>query len=75
MGKPVYGITEHADGTITFAFLEKSLTGVQGVTTEENGTATEVYGINGRRLSGLQGAAPGVYIVRQGDTVRKVLVK
>ena len=75
LGAPVYGITEHADGTITFAFLEKSLTGVQGVTTEENGTATEVYGINGRRLPGLQGAAPGVYIVRQGDTVRKVLVK
>ena len=48
---------------------------MQGVTTEENGTATEVYGINGRRLPGLQGAAPGVYIVRQGDTVRKVLVK
>lgn len=75
LGKPVYGITEHADGTITFAFLDQSLTGVQGVTTEANGTATEVYSINGRRLSGLQGAAPGVYIVRQGDTVRKVLVK
>ena len=78
LGKSITDITQHADGTISFAFHANSQTGMEEVRSlkEDGRGKTEVYDLQGRRLdygSGvmIKGSLPGV-VVAEG---RKVVVK
>ena len=52
--------------------------GVNGMNIEENGAIIangEIYSISGSRVANGTKVPAGVYIVRQGKTAKKVLVK
>ncbi len=78
--KPLYGIEEVGD-RIRFAFLDATLTGIAAPALPAASGVQEVFGTDGRRLFTLAPGASlstlpaGLYIVRTGDAVRKVVVK
>lgn len=75
LGRPLYNITQHTDGTVSFSFRDASMTGIGAVEAGTEAAAPmEVYTIGGVRISSLEGAAPGVYVIRQGSRVSKVAV-
>ena len=53
------------------------LSGIEGVTTDFNADEPyEVYNLNGVKAGNtLNGLTPGIYIVRQFNTVKKISVK
>ena len=61
------------------------ITGIEEVPENDNGSsngitdldkAVEVYNLNGTRIAtSVEGLVPGIYIVRQGNTVKKIAVK
>ena len=74
LGKPIYGIKQEADASITFAFMDQTFTGVESITPSESTAAPIFYDMNGRRV--LRPSQPGVYIQQQaGQTPRRVLIK
>ena len=63
LGQPLYFITQHADGLITFNYIDDIPEGIARpglVSPEAN---APVYTLSGQRVSSLRHAAPGVYIV------------
>ena len=52
--------------------VRESTSGIDGVAAPDT-TGTEIYNVQGLRVSDT--AAPGVYIVRKGGEVRKVIVR
>ncbi len=75
LGRPLYNIKEDAGGVVSFSFRDPSLTGITAVPAATETAAPAYYTAGGTRLSSLQGAAPGVYIVCTGKGSRKVVVK
>lgn len=79
LDRPVYNIAE-TNGVVTFAYLDRNLTGIAGVAADAAGASVEVYGVDGRKvgtgrsLEQLQ-LRPGLYIVKSGDTTRKIQVR
>jgi len=71
MGKPIYGITATADSTITFAFLDETLTGISRPVSSAEAASTAAYTLSGCKVNSLRGAAPGIYI--RGS--RKVIIR
>ena len=60
LGKPIFGIKQEADASITFAFMDQTLTGIEPITPSESTAAPIFYDMNGRRV--LRPTQPGVYI-------------
>lgn len=60
------------------AFLNGISTGIETVTTEAS-TATsaplEIYDLNGRKLNNTSSLSRGLYIIKRGNTTKKVFVK
>ena len=74
LGKPIYGIKQEADASITFAFMDQTLTGIESITPSESTAAPIFYDMNGRRV--LRPTQPGVYIQHQpGQHAHRILVK
>ena len=74
LGKPLYGIKQEADASITFAFMDQTFTGVESIVPNASTAAPVFYDMNGRRV--LCPSQPGVYIQQQaGQTPRRVLIK
>ena len=74
LGKPIYGIKQEADASITFAFMDQTLTGVEPITPSASTAAPIFYDMNGRRV--LRPTQPGVYIQHQpGQHAHRILVK
>lgn len=75
LGKPIYGIKVEADGNVTFALGDRSLTGIDCPALPAINAGTAVYyRMDGRRVSGRP--ATGIYVVRdaQGHS-SKVYIK
>lgn len=74
LGKPIFGIKQEADASITFAFMDQTLTGIESITPSESTAAPIFYDMNGRRV--LRPTQPGVYIQHQpGQHAHRILVK
>ena len=58
---------------IAYTYAEGGQVGVDEITAGE--ASREVYDLQGRRVSTLDGAAAGIYVVRQGDKTSKVVVR
>lgn len=66
-------VADHYFDDVKYAIIPYKLwTGVEDVCVDGTEEAEEVYDLNGRRVSGP--VTPGFYIVRRGDTTRKVAV-
>lgn len=50
-------------------------TGVNTLAVEASEGVEEVYDLQGRKVAGLETAAPGIYVVRKGGVAKKVAVK
>ena len=74
LNKPIYNI-KLEEGVVSFSFMDKNLTGIEDLEVELLEGDKEIYTVTGRRL--LQGTTllPGVYLVKQGEKVRKIYVK
>lgn len=69
----VHALFENGGETASSPFsLEES--GLGSILLDENKTDSEYYNLNGQRLSD-RPAAPGVYIVRRGNTVSKIILR
>lgn len=82
LSRPIYDIGRTADGLIQFSFLERGLTGIEGVQANAAGSAgKQVYSADGRIVAtvGKGGAMPnlpaGIYIIRSGNESKKVVIK
>lgn len=76
LGRPIYNIKESEDGVISFSFRDPNISGIASVTGRTgNGAPAAYYTLGGTRLATLDGAAPGVYLVRTAAGCRKVVVK
>ena len=74
LGKPIFGIKQEADASITFAFMDQTFTGIESITPSESTAAPIFYDMNGRRV--LRPTQPGVYIQHQpGQHAHRILVK
>jgi secreted protein with Ig-like and vWFA domain len=62
-----------AQGVAMYSF-EAPVTGVEEVTDDDSSRPVEWYTLQGVRVNG-DNLAPGIYITRQGKTVKKVLIK
>ncbi len=61
--RPIYNITQQANGTITFSYLDANLTGINTITTTQPTSSAAVYDLQGRRHASLSTAPAGIYIV------------
>lgn len=76
LSRPLYNITLTDDGIITFSFRDAKLNGIGSVIVPDAATdAEQIFTLSGQRITTLDGAAAGVYIVRKAGTSRKVVVK
>ena len=68
-GKPITNITEK-DGLISFDFMGGS---PDDIAMPESSDASSyiIYNVSGKQVSSMD--APGVYVIKRGDTVRKVV--
>lgn len=71
VNRPIYNIVMSTDGVIAFSFRDASLTGIDAVTQPDDTDNVQVYTLSGRRVVSLQTAAPGVYILSNGQKVIK----
>lgn len=73
LSRPIYNIERHEDGSVTFSYLDATLTGINQVLTpaQASKTNTTIYDVLGRRIPSLQQAAPGIYIVGGRKVVKK----
>lgn len=73
LSRPIYNIERHEDGSVTFSYLDATLTGINQVLTpaQTSKTNTTIYDVLGRRIPSLQQAAPGIYIVGGRKVVKK----
>lgn len=81
LGKPIYGITEK-DGIIRFAYMDASLTGIDGnLAASPLEETTEVFTIDGRfvkllkKNDGTGALKSGVYLLKNGSKYQKVFIK
>ncbi len=71
----ITNITQNADGTISFAFANKNVTGIDGITIDNNdtsaGSGKNIYSLDGRLLGTDIDALPkGIYVVGGKKIVR-----
>lgn len=73
LSRPIYNIERQEDGSVTFSYLDATLTGINQVLTpaQTSKTNTTIYDVLGRRIPSLQQAAPGIYIVGGRKVVKK----
>ena len=82
----IQATTLYADGPMLEIDVASSYnSGIEEVSENDNGSsngitdldkAVEVYNLNGTRIAtSVEGLVPGIYIVRQGNTVKKIAVK
>lgn len=73
LSRPIYNIERHEDGSVTFSYLDATLTGINQVLTpaQTSKNNTTIYDVLGRRIPSLQQAAPGIYIVGGRKVVKK----
>ena len=74
LNKPIFNIKE-TDGVVSFSFKDKDLTGIQGVTRDILSGGQEIYTLTGRRLQVGTSLTRGVYLMKEGESVRKIYVK
>ena len=76
LAQPIYSIGFDADGCMSFVFKDASLVGIADapVTSLTDGTR-QVYDLSGKSLSEQGTLTKGLYIVREGGVVKRVLVK
>lgn len=73
LGKPLYGIRQNEDSSITFAFMDQTFTGTDAIKVNPNTTATAFYDMNGRRV--LRPSQSGVYIQMQPGKAPCLILK
>ena len=73
LGKPLYGIRQNADSSITFAFLDQTFTGTDAIKVNPNTAAPAFYDMNGRRVH--HPSQPGVYIQLQPGKAPCLILK
>ena len=61
--RPIYNIAVQPDGSITFSYLDASITGIGQTATVVRQPAKAIYDMSGRRIASWETAAPGLYIV------------
>ncbi|MBP3228090.1 MAG: M6 family metalloprotease domain-containing protein [Bacteroidaceae bacterium] len=73
--RPFYDIAEEADGTVTFKYLSPTV-GIANVQTTAAAHATEVYTLDGRPVAaGKRNLPAGIYIVKSGNTTKKLIIR
>lgn len=75
LSRPLYNITLTDDGIVTFSFRDASLSGIDNAPLDGDAATEQVFTLSGQRITTTDGAAPGIYVVRSGHAVRKVVVK
>ena len=76
LAQPIYSIGFDADGCMSFVFKDASLVGIADVPVASlTDGIRQVYDLSGKSLSGQGTLTKGLYIVREGGVVKKVLVK
>ena len=64
LSRPIYNIAKANDGTITFSYLDKELTGITSpIAPGQNNEPVKAYDLHGRSITNLRTASPGFYIV------------
>lgn len=64
---PLFHITESEDGIISFCFIDPDMAGIDAVTADSPQTeAAGAFTLTGRRVTNLNAAAPGIYILPNG---------
>lgn len=71
MSKPIYGITEN-NGLISFAYLDKGLTGISKLPAGDDASESHIYTIDGRRVSNIGTMPRGIYIVKDGKNNKTI---
>ncbi len=72
LSRPIYNITKANDGTITFSYLDKELTGITlPITPSQNDSSAQAYDLHGRAITNLRTAAPGLYIVGGKKVIKR----
>lgn len=76
LDKPVYGITVKPEGYVSFALKNRELTDILQATTPRVEGVSEIYTMNGQRVSPAKVFLPGVYVKRNPDgTTSKFIVR
>ncbi len=78
MHKPVYDIAyDSTTGYVSFNYMPKAnASGIEDILTDADGSSTEMYDITGMKVSADESVLrPGIYIVRNGQTSKKILIK
>ena len=70
LSRPIYNIAAKPDGSITFSYLDASITGIGRATTVGHQPAKAIYDMSGRRIASWEAAAPGLYIVNGVKVVK-----
>ena len=74
LSRPLFNIEQLEDGIIGFSYLDQSITtGIDGVrhSKSETDANRSLYDLNGRRITSLDKATPGVYILGSKKVVKK----
>ena len=72
MDAPIYNI-KNEGGIVSFCYLDETV-GISDVKTSFGDA--EIFTIDGRRvLNGRNGLPPGIYIIRENGTSRRILVR
>ena len=69
--RPIYNITAQPDGSITFSYLDASITGIGQTATVVRQPAKAIYDMSGRRIASWETAAPGLYIVNGAKVAKR----
>lgn len=74
LNRPLYGINEQPDNSITFSYLDASLTAIERPNSANEGNAI-FRTIDGRYIGAKRPAAPGLYLMQRNGKTTKTYIQ